>query len=95
MSGGAIPDRRYRLSTFVGFRQPVIYLQAEFKAGLILLAWVDLSHTGQAYSAAEKLRARAVDRTVEVFAPQFELTSFETMELRVLTFDFVFSMCLE
>ena len=53
ISGGAIPDRMYKLSTGVGLRHPVISRQVALRAGSIFFACVDLSQTGQAYSAAE------------------------------------------
>ena len=51
--GGAIPARTYRLSTFVGLRQPVMHLQLSLREASTFFAWDDLSHTGQAYSATE------------------------------------------
>ena len=51
--GGAIPVRTYRLSTFVGLRQPVMHLQLSLREASTFFAWDDLSHTGQAYSATE------------------------------------------
>ena len=53
ISGGAIPDRMYRLSIGVGLRHPVIRRQVALMAGSIFLACADLSQTGQAYSAVE------------------------------------------
>ena len=55
-------------------------------------AWVGLSHAGQAYSAVEKLRARAVARSVLGHAPHLVLVSLRRMLLRVLTLAFVFMM---
>ena len=46
-AGGAIPARRYKFSTLVGCRHPVI------STGSTLCACADLSHTGHAYSAME------------------------------------------
>ena len=51
--GGAIPARTYRLSTFVGLRQPVLHLHLSLREASIFFARGDLSHTGQAYSATE------------------------------------------
>ena len=51
--GGAIPARRYTLSTDVSLRHPVIEQHALFRAESSLLTCVDLSHTGHAYSAVE------------------------------------------
>ena len=53
ISGGAMPDRRYRLCVSVGLRHPVTKRQVALMAGSIFLAWADLSHTGHAYSAVE------------------------------------------
>ena len=53
ISGGAMPDSRYRLSVGVGLRHPVIRRHVALTAGSIFFAWTDLSHTGQAYSAVE------------------------------------------
>ena len=53
MSDGAIPASTGRLLVFVGFRHPVIILQVSFSVASSFFAWVDRSHTGQAYSAAE------------------------------------------
>ena len=52
ISGGAIPSSRCRLLVLVGLRQPVMVLQALFRAGSNLLACTDLDHTEHAYSAA-------------------------------------------
>ena len=53
MSDGAIPAIPGRLLVFVGFRHPVIILQVSFSVASSFFAWVERSHTGQAYSAAE------------------------------------------
>ena len=53
MSDGAIPASTGMLLVFVGFRQPVIILQVSFSVASSFFAWVEHSHTGQAYSAAE------------------------------------------
>ena len=53
MSAGAIPASTGRLFVFVGFRHPVLILQVSFIVASSLFAWVERSHTGQAYSAAE------------------------------------------
>ena len=52
-AGGAIPARRYKFSTLVGCRHPVMARQASFSTGSTLCACADLSHTGHAYSAVE------------------------------------------
>ena len=53
MSGGAIPASTGRLLVFVGFRQPVIIRQVSFSVTSSFFAWMESSHTGQAYYAAE------------------------------------------
>ena len=53
MYDGAIPASTGRLLIFVGFRQPVIIRQVSFSVASSFFAWVERSHTGQAYSAAE------------------------------------------
>ena len=53
MSGGAIPASTGTLLVFVGFKHPVIILQVSFSVASSFFAWVERSHTGQAYSAAE------------------------------------------
>ena len=51
--GGAIPARKYTLSTHVGLGHPVMERHASFRAGSSLLTCLYLSHTGYAYSAVE------------------------------------------
>ena len=51
MSGGAIPANKYKSSTYVGKRHPVIARHDLFRSGSNM--YVDLSHTGAAYSAIE------------------------------------------
>ena len=68
--GGAIPHNKYRSSTLVGLRHPEIALQASFRTGSIFEACDDLLQTGDAYSAEEKHRARAVVRIVLASVPQ-------------------------
>ena len=48
-----IPASRWPLSKCVGLRQPDMIRQLSCRAGISLRACVDLSHAGQAYSAAE------------------------------------------
>ena len=93
ISGGAMPDRIYRLSVGVGFRQPVISRQAALIAGSSFLACADLSHTGQAYSALDKHKASAVDRIVLGFAPHCVPLSLRNILFLAHTLPFVFSMC--
>ena len=58
----------------------MIALQASFRTGSILAAWTDLLQTGDAYSAAEKHRARAVVRIVLASVPHLVLASFLSIE---------------
>ena len=58
----------------------MIALQASFRTGSILAAWADLLQTGDAYSAAEKHRARAVVRIVLASVPHLVLASFLSIE---------------
>ena len=53
MSDGEIPASMGRLLVLVGFRQPVIIRQVSISVVFSFLVWVERSHTGQAYSAAE------------------------------------------
>ena len=62
-----------------------MHLQLSLRAGSSFFAWVDLSHPGQAYSAVEQLRVRAVARSVSGHAPRLVLVSLRRMLLRVLT----------
>ena len=50
MSEGAIPANKYKYSTYVGLRHPVIARHALFSSGSNISAYVDLAHTGAAYS---------------------------------------------
>ena len=70
-----------RLLVFVGFRQPVIILQVSFSVASSFFAWVERSHTGQAYSAAELHSARADDLSVVGVAPHFEVLSLRCKHL--------------
>ena len=51
VSGGAIPANKYKSSTYIGLRYPVIARHALFSYGFNMSAYVDLAHTGAAYSA--------------------------------------------
>ena len=53
MSGSAIPANKYKSSTYVGLRHPVIARYALFSSGSNMSAYVDLAHTRAAYSAIE------------------------------------------
>ena len=77
MSDGAIPASTGRLLVFVGFRQPVIILQVSFRIAFIFLAWVQRSHTGQAYSAAHPVSA-----DVDLFST-FTIPQVEEADLRL------------
>ena len=54
-------------------------LQAGFRTGSIFEACYDLLQTGDAYSAEEKHRTRAVVRIVLASVPQLVFTSFSRM----------------
>ena len=77
---GAIPHNRSRSSTIVGLRHPEMALQAVFMTRSICEACDDLLQTGDAFSAEEKHRARAVVRIVMASVPQLVFASF----LRIL-----------
>ena len=51
VSGGAIPANKYKSSTYVGLRHPVIARHALFGSGSNMSAYLDLAHTGTAYSS--------------------------------------------
>ena len=53
MPGGAISANRYKSSTYVGLRHPVIAQHALFSSGSNMAAYVDVTHTGAADSAIE------------------------------------------
>ena len=93
MSEGTIPASMGRLLVFVGFRQPVIIRQVSFSVMFIFIAWVEHSHTGQAYSAAKQHSARADDLSVVGVDPHFEFLSLRMMLFLVPTFFLVFSVC--
>ena len=50
---GAIPANKYKSSTYVGLRHPLIAWHALFSYGSNMAAYVDLANTGEAYSAIE------------------------------------------
>ena len=93
MSDAAIPASTGRLLAFVGFRHPAIILQFSFSVVSSFFAWVERSHTGQAYSAAEQHSARADDLSVVGLAPHFEVRSLRIMLFLGPTFFLVFSIC--
>ena len=53
MSGGAIPVSKYRSSTLVGFRHPVMALHSMFSSVFSFWACGDLTQPGAAYSAIQ------------------------------------------
>ena len=53
MSEGAIPTDKYKSSTYVGLRHPVIVRHALFSSVSNMTAYVDLAHTGAAYSSID------------------------------------------
>ena len=90
---GKNPVLQKLLLVFVGFRQPVIIRQVSISVASSLFAWVERSHTGQAFSAADKHSARADDLSVVGVAPHFEFLSLRVMLFLVPTFFLVFSIC--
>ena len=93
MSVGAFPANKYKSSTYVGFRHPVIARHALFSFGSNMSVYVDLVHTGAIYSAIEYHRDSAVVVIVLAFVPHFELANFFKGLLRVAIFILVFCMC--
>ena len=89
MSGGAIPANNYKSSRYVGLRHPVVAL---FSSGSNTYAYVDLAHTGSAYTAIEEHRVNAVVLIVLAFVPYFELANFFKRLLGLATFILVFCM---
>ena len=71
-SAGIMPDNTGRYSALVGRRQPVMILRVSFIAVSALLEGRLLHHTGAAYSAVLKTRARALVLSVMVPAPQLQ-----------------------
>ena len=69
---------------------PVTILHVSLGTGFILQAWLDLYQAGQAYSAVEKHRASAVERSVLGWAPHFELVSWRRRLFLVDTLALVF-----
>ena len=49
VSGGVVLVNKYKYSTFVGVRHPVIARHALFSFGSNISAYVDACHTGAAY----------------------------------------------
>ena len=90
--GGAIPHTKYRSSTLVGLRHPEMALHVAFRTGSIFEACDDLLQTGDAYSAAEKHRARAVVRIVPATVPQLVFANFLRMLFLAPVFALVLAM---
>ena len=84
--GGAIPHNKYRSSTLVGLRHPEMVTQATFRTGSIFEACDALLQTGDAYSAEEKHRARAVVRIVLASVPQLVFANFLRMLFMAASF---------
>ena len=91
-AGGAIPARRYKLSTLVGCRHSVMARQASFSTGSTLCACANLSHTGHAYSVVEYQRARAVVLMVDGCVLHFEFASSLMTLFLAAVFAFTFVM---
>ena len=70
----------------------MIARHALFNSGFNISAYVNLAHTGAAYSAIEWHRASAVLLIVLEFVPHFELANFFKRLLSVATFILVFYM---
>ena len=93
ISGSAIPTNKYKFSTIVGFRHPVIALHAWLSSRSCRCVCFDLDHTGVPYSATEQHKTNAVVLIVLAFVHHLELVSFFRRWFRVTTFIFVFCMC--
>ena len=81
-----IPASMGRQLVLVGFRQPVIIRQVSLSVAFSVFAWVERSHTVQAYYAAEYHNARADDLSVVGVDPHFEFLSLRMMLFLVPTF---------
>ena len=82
MSGGMLPANKYKYFAYVDLKHPVIARHTLFSSGPNMSAYVDLAHTGAAYSAIEWYRA--VVFIVLAFVPYFDVVG---------TFILVFCMC--
>ena len=80
ISGGAIPAIKYKSSTLVGFRQPVIDRHVWLRTGFSLFACDDIAETGAAYRAVEYHRASAVVLIVLAFVPHLESKESENLQ---------------
>ena len=74
-------------------RHPVIILQVSFSVASSFFAWMERSHTRQAYSAAEQHSAQADDLSVVGVATHFEVLSLRIRLFLVPTLFLVFSIC--
>ena len=68
VADGSIPAM-----VLVGFRQPAIIPQVSFSVASSFFAWVERSHTEQAFSGAEYHTAIADDLSVVGVAPNFDI----------------------
>lgn len=75
------------------FRHPVIKRQDSFSATSTFFTWVDLHHTGLAYSLMEKHSPNVDTLRVWPFASQFDPIHFLSKMFLELIFDFTFSQC--
>ncbi len=89
---GAIPHNNYRSSTLVGLRHPEMAIRAAFRTGSIFEACDDLLQTGDAYSAEEKHRARAVVWIVLAYVPQLVFANLFRMLFLIPVFALVLSL---
>ena len=92
MWGVAIPHNKCRSSTLVGLRHPEMALQAAYRTGSIFEACDDLLQTGDAYSAEEKHRSRAVVRIVLASVPQLVFANILRMLFLAPVFALVLTM---
>ena len=92
MSVGAITTNKYKYSTYVGLRHPVIARTALLSSGSSTFAYVDVAHTVASYSAIDWHRASTVVLILLALVPHFEFANFCKMLLRVAIFFLVFCM---
>ena len=90
--GGGTISHKCRSSTIVGLSHPEMAPQAAFRTGSIFEACDDLLQTGDAYSAEETLRARAVIRIDMASVPQLMFANFLRMLFLTPVFALVFAM---
>ena len=77
----------------VGLRHPVIFLQVVLIVVSKIFVCLDLAHTGHAYSATEKDKAKAAVLMVLGFAPYLVVTSLDIIAFLDSTLCLVFLIC--